>query len=241
MTAPPAVLVAHQPAYLPWPGYFSRLLDVDELVVLDHVQFSERGRQHRNVVRGAPGSAPLRLTVPVRRSFGQPISQVELADEPWADRHWRTLVERYAKAPFWPDHQERLAGIYARPWTHLAPLAEALTHFLLDGFGLKVHLTPSSRLAPSGARTDMLINLCLERGATALRTGTGALGYLNQDQLAHHGIRLEVATYTHPPYGADRRGWVPGLSALDLLLHEGPNAIHVLRAGARTKTKGTAR
>lgn len=35
------VLVAHQPAHLPWPGYFSRLLDADQFVLLDHVLFSK--------------------------------------------------------------------------------------------------------------------------------------------------------------------------------------------------------
>ena len=33
------MLVAHQPAYLAWCGYFSRLLDTGQLVLLDHVQF----------------------------------------------------------------------------------------------------------------------------------------------------------------------------------------------------------
>ncbi|MFB8241659.1 WbqC family protein [Kitasatospora purpeofusca] len=237
MSATADVLVAHQPAYLPWPGYLSRLLDVGELVVLDHVQFSERGRQHRNLVRGGPGSGPVRLTVPVRRAFGKPIREVELAAEPWAARHWRTLTQRYARAPYWREYEERLARIYATPWTHLAPLTEELTRFLLDGFGLGVRLVSSSTLALAGARTDMLVDLCRQRGATVLRTGTGALGYLDQEQLARHGIGLEVATYTHPPYGADRRGLVEGLSALDLLLHEGPGAADILRAGARTETK----
>jgi hypothetical protein len=232
------VLVAHQPAYLPWPGYFSRLLDVGELVLLDHVQFSERGWQHRNLVRGR-GGKPVRLTVPVRRRFGQPINQVQLAEAGWAERHWRTLDQTYHRAPYWDAYRDELREIYERPWTHLAPLAAELTRFLLDGFVLPVRLLASSDLQPAGARTDMLIDLCRRRTADVLRTGTGALGYLDHARLAADGIGLEVATYTHPPYGADRRGWRPGLSALDLLLHEGPAAGDVLRAGARTETKAT--
>lgn len=90
----PQLLVAHQPAYLPWQGYFARLLDVDRLVLLDHVQFSERGRQHRNWIRGHGGGRQL-LSIPVRRSglFGQSVRDVEIADSRWARRHWQTIEQ----------------------------------------------------------------------------------------------------------------------------------------------------
>ncbi|MCB5908099.1 WbqC family protein [Streptomyces pinistramenti] len=236
----PRVLVAHQPAYLPWPGYFSRLLDgVDELVLLDHVQFSERGWQHRNLVRNPAGPQPLRLTVPVRRRFGQSITDVEVADEPWAARHWRTLTQTYARAPYWGDHRSALQHLYERPWQRLAELNHALLQLLLDAFRLPVQLVNSSALRPRGGQTAMLVDLCHRRDATVLRVGTGAAAYLDHPLLAEHRIRVETATYTHPRYGS-ARGWMPGLSALDLLLHEGPNAPSILRAGARTNPKATA-
>ncbi|AJT62433.1 hypothetical protein T261_0744 [Streptomyces lydicus] len=230
------VLVAHQPAYLPWPGFFSRLLDVDELVLLDHVQFSERGWQNRNFVRGPVGTEPIRLTVPVRHRFGQAIRDVETAHSDWARRHWRTLVHSYGRAPYWPNYRGRLEEIFCRQWERLAPLNEALLELLLDGLGLRVCLVRSSALAPGGRQTHMLMNLCRAQGANRLRVGTGALAYLDHDQLAEHGIAVEIATYSHPRYGS-APGWAPGLSALDLLLHEGPNAKAILRAGARTETK----
>ncbi|MFE6385248.1 WbqC family protein [Nocardiopsis dassonvillei] len=65
-----AVLVAHQPAHPPWGSYFSRLLNVDELVLLDHVQFIGHGPQLRNVIRAPRRGRRLRLTVPIRRGFG---------------------------------------------------------------------------------------------------------------------------------------------------------------------------
>ncbi|MCQ6556863.1 WbqC family protein [Streptomyces sp. C10-9-1] len=231
------VLVAHQPAYLPWPGYFSRLADADELVLLDHVQFSERGWQNRNYIRGTAGL--VRLTVPVRRRFGQSIADTRIADASWAGRHWRSLVQTYGRAPYWPEHQEALEAVYQKPWTHLAHVTEALLRLLLDAFDLPVAMVRTSDRPPAGQQTDMLINLCRQRGATRLRVGTGALGYLNLRLLAERAITVEVASYSHPPYGS-APGWRPGLSSLDLLLHEGPNALAVLRAGARTETKVSA-
>ncbi|MFQ6197711.1 WbqC family protein [Streptomyces sp. NPDC000405] len=231
------MLVAHQPAYLPWPGYFSRLLDVDELLLLDHVQFTERGWQHRNRVRGAGGRGPVWLTVPVRRRFRQPINEVRVADPTWARRHWRTLTHAYARAPYWPTYQDQLASLYQRPWDQLVPLDVALIRFLLDSLGLRVNLVYSSRLQPAGTRTDMLVNLCERTDRRILRVGVGAPAYLDHDLLRAHDIDLEVTSYTPSPYGAASHGWAPGLSVLDLLLHEGPAALDVLRAGARTERK----
>ncbi|MGH3869130.1 MAG: WbqC family protein [Pseudonocardiaceae bacterium] len=234
------VLVAHQPAYLPWSGYFSRLLDVRELVVLDHVQFSERGWQHRNFVRGHRD--PVRLTVPIRRRFGQPLHEVRLADaEPWAQRHWRTLVETYRRAPHWAAYADQLEAVYRRAWGHLVPLDLALTELLLRGFGLEVSLVCSSSHRPAGANTQMLVELCRRRGASTLRVGTGAIHYLDTGILQRNGIDVEVASYAHPPYGDPTPRWAPGLSALDLLLYEGPNARAVLERGARTAVWEPAR
>jgi hypothetical protein len=231
MTAGNEVLVAHQPAYLPWCGYFSRLLDTDRLVLLDHVQFAERGYQNRNCIR-APGGGRLRLTVPVRRRFGQPISDVQIAGEqPWAARHWRTLTQSYARAPHWDDCAARLGPVYAKPWTRLADLNAALTQVLLDALGLRVTLLRSSTLSPAGARTGMLIDLCRTAGARVLRTGTGATRYLDRAMLEAGGISIEVASYDCPAYPQGHGPFTPRLSVLDLIANTGPAAAEILRAG----------
>jgi hypothetical protein len=227
------VLVAHQPAYLPWPGYFSRLLDVDRFMLLDHVQFSSGSWQQRNYIAGHDGRSRL-LTVPVSRPHHQPIADVHVHGDEWRPRHWRILREAYQRAPFWPDWESRLAAIYDRPWQRLTALNEALLRILLDGFDLHVEIIRSSELRPAGHKTDMLIDLCRITGAQALRVGTGAVGYLDAERLADAAVGIEVADYRHPPYDQGRPGFTGGLSALDLLLHLGPEARDVLATGATT-------
>jgi hypothetical protein len=225
------VLVAHQPAYLPWCGYFSRLLDAGQLVLLDHVQFAERGYQNRNYIRAADGGR-LRLTVPVHRRFGQPISGVHIADDqPWAARHWRALTQAYSRAPHWDACAARLEPVYARPWTCLADLNITLTQALLDALGLPVTLLRSSAIAPAGASTAMLIDLCRRTGASVLRTGTGATSYLDHALLDAAGISVEVATYANPAYPQGGGPFTPRLSVLDLIASTGPAAADILRAG----------
>lgn len=224
------VLVAHQPAYLPWPGYFSRLIDVERLVLLDHVQFSERGWQHRNWVRG-PNGVPVRLTVPVAHHFGQRLNQARIADDRWRARHWRTLRESYTHAPYWSAYEEPLRAVYQRSWIDLTDLTSALLRIMLDGLELPVELVTSTSLRPVGTKTAMLIDLCRKVDAQILRVGSGALKYLDGAALAEAGVMVEVARYNPVDLGGPRTA--PPLSALDLLLQHGPDARdHVLDGGS---------
>ncbi|MBB5159288.1 WbqC family protein [Saccharopolyspora phatthalungensis] len=234
---PPKVLVAHQPSYLPWQGYFARLFDVDQLVLLDHVQFAERGVQHRTWIRGHTGGRQ-RLSVPVRRTgrYPQPIRDVAIADPRWAHRHWRTLSQIYRRAKYFDTYAEDLHAIYHQPWTTLTAVNTTLIKLVSRALGLDIQLIPSSSLDPTGTKTAMLVDLCRRTGATVLRVGTGAPHYLDTRLLTQAGIAIEVATYTHHPYPQGRGPFVPNLAALDPVLHHGPHAREILAAGASTRT-----
>lgn len=235
MSAPArGVLAAHQPAYLPWPGFFSRLLDLDRLLVLDHVQYSRGGWQQRNYLLTAAGRQ--RLTVPVARAFGQPISAAKVSGDRWRLRHWQTITAAYRRAPYFPQWSGPLEDIYARPWESLAELNVALIGLLLRGFGIEAELVFSSQLRPAGHATSMLASLCQITGADTLRVGTGATGtgatghggYLDRDLLARAGISVQVAGFGYRPYPQAFQGFTGGLSALDLLLNCGPGARQIL-------------
>ncbi|WP_159944907.1 WbqC family protein [Nocardiopsis sp. FR6] len=234
MTGRTSVLVAHQPAYLPWGGYFSRLLDVDELVLLDHVQFVGRGPQCRNLIR-APRGGALRLTVPVRRGFGQPINRIRTADEPWAARHWRSITSSYRRAPYWELYADRLHAIYHQQWTHLAELNTALTSLVLEALGMNVTLTSSSQLRPRGTRTEMLLDLARIKGATRLRVGPSGPSYLDRDLVSRAGVDVEVASYTPPVHAQGPGRFTPGLAALDTLMWTGPAARDLLASASSVR------
>ncbi|MCK5920942.1 MAG: WbqC family protein, partial [Methylococcales bacterium] len=42
----------HQPDFVPYLGFFQRLLMADVFVILDDVQFIRRGWQHRDYIKG---------------------------------------------------------------------------------------------------------------------------------------------------------------------------------------------
>jgi hypothetical protein len=95
-------VAVHQPNYAPWCGYFAKMLAVDAFVFFDDAQLPQ-GRSPVSRVKIASGhDADQWLTVPVRKGV-KPIREVELADEPWAERHRRTLQQTYGKTTHFAD------------------------------------------------------------------------------------------------------------------------------------------
>lgn len=44
------VVAIHQPEHLPWLGFFNKMANADEFVILDNVQYRKRYFQNRNKI-----------------------------------------------------------------------------------------------------------------------------------------------------------------------------------------------
>jgi len=211
------VLVAiHQPHYLPWLGYLHRMAQADLFIVLDHVQFERGNYQNRTQVR-VNGAAHW-LTVPVvQRSQKERIDE-KLIDtrQDWDAGHFETLRRAYGQAAVAP-----LRAIYETPWERLVDLNDAMLQFLRARFGIRTPLINSSELDVKGAKSELVLNLCLAVGADALLVGLGgSRRYLDRGAFAAAGVELVFQEFTHPVYAQRGPGaFIPGLSAVDMLFN----------------------
>ena len=211
------MLVAiHQPHYLPWLGYLHRMAQADLFIVLDHVQFERGNYQNRTQVR-VNGAAHW-LTVPVvQRSQKERIDE-KLIDtrQDWDASHFETLRRAYGQAAVAP-----LRAIYETPWERLVDLNDAMLQFLRARFGIRTPLINSAELDVKGAKSELVLNLCLAVGADALLVGLGgSRRYLDRGAFAAAGVELVCQEFTHPVYAQRGAGpFIPGLSALDMLFN----------------------
>lgn len=222
-------ITLHQPNYLPWIGFFHKLSLCDGIVLLDHVQYEKNGPTNRNQIKGVNGA--LRLTVPVRMKgrFGQAVKDVEIDPAGgWGERHWKTMSQAYARAPYFLEHAPWFEALYARAWERLAPLNEEIIRYLAGAFGLSPRIWRSSELPAEGTKSEMLAGLCRAVGADGCLTGTGSKDYLDPAVFTAAGIRHEFHAFRHPVYPQGRGAFVSHLSAVDLLFHAGPGAREVL-------------
>ena len=238
------MLVAiHQPHYLPWLGYLSRMATADRFVLLDHVQHERRGYQNRTRIR--VGGEARWLTVPVeQRSRHEAIAEKRVDNRLAGARHWSrvhflTLRHAYREARYVDAYASALKGIYAARYERLVDLNAALLEFLRDAFGIRTPLVHSSSLAAQGTKSELVLDICRRVKASALLVGLGASRrYLDRAAFARAGIALVFQEFEHPQYPqCGPAPFIAGLSALDLLFNCGPDSRRVLAAAARQEER----
>lgn len=225
-----------QPTYLPWTGYFALMDQVDQFVLLDDVEFSRQSWQQRNRIKTHNGR--LWLTVPVYHTgrSGQLINEVEINQEiNWETAHYKSLKQSYCSATFWDDNRMWLRDIYESSWQRLCPLNETVVAELASLLGISATIHSSSDLNAGTGRVDRLIRTCQILSADEYLSPIGSFGYIEADNLfPQAGIRLLYQHYEHPTYRQLHGEFISHLSAVDLLLNEGPSSLEVIRSGQRT-------
>ncbi len=218
----------HQPQFLPWLGYLDKIDQTDLFIMLETVQFKKNEWQNRNRIRTSKGWQW--LTVPVLHHFGQRIDEVLInpASE-WKAQHLRALEMHYARAPYRNHYLSQLRELYSRPWTKLSDLNKAVVQWLLKAYGITTPIQHASDHQSRDEPTDRLIDLCRAVGATEYLAGPGAEHYMDTPRFEASGIRLELQAFKHPIYRQMYEPFEPNLSALDLLLIQGGNALTTLR------------
>ena len=223
-----------QPAYLPWLGYFDRLLKSDLHIVLDHVNIDASSKTkfaNRNKVRTADGWCW--LTVPLQskgRHGNMLLNEVEISsDSGWRQKHWGTLRACYSRSAYFAAHQAFFEGVYSRDWAKLCELTDFTTQYLRTAVGAKCPTLRSSAMGVPGEKAELILNLCRTVGATAYLSGPFGRDYLNADDFAAAGIQLVFHDYPHPTYEQTFPGFEPYMSVVDLLFQCGPSSGSILQ------------
>ncbi|HVF67611.1 MAG TPA: WbqC family protein [Pyrinomonadaceae bacterium] len=233
------MLVAiHQPEHMPWLGFFEKLLRADVFVLLDDVQFSKGDFQNRNRVKGRDGAQW--LTVPVAHRFGQRINEVETAGGAWRAKHWKTLRSCYARAAHFGEFAGAFEEFYARPWARLSELNVEAIRVLARAFGVEKRFVFSSALDAVGQKSELVLNICKAVGATRYYSGRAGSTYLDADAFGRASVEIVVQEFEHPVYEQvfmKEQGFVPNLSALDLLFNRGAGGLGLLEGAARKTSR----
>ena len=213
-----------QSNYLPWRGYFDIIHDVDVFVFYDDVQYTVNDWRNRNRVKTANG--PVWLTVPVGNQNDRRICDVELRDPSWARKHWRTIEQSYSRAPHFSMVSDFLRETYARSWTSLSELNQTLIKTIAGDFlGIRTTFRDSREFRVDGQKSDRLLSLLTELGATEYVSGPAAQNYLDVDVYRQAGITVEWKDYsTYPEYPQLHGAFVPNVSVVDLLVSCGPSS-----------------
>lgn len=221
----------HQPQYWPWPPYLHKILSADVFVFLDTVQYSKNGLQNRNQIKTAQG--PSWLTVPVKASLSDSIRATRISDNKALAKHWKSITQNYARTPGFERWGEEIRALLAGGHETIDQVSRATVEWMMGKLEQGKEMVAASGLIDSGAKGSALVaEICRTLGATEYLTGTGALAYMEQEHFRSAGCRVLVQEWDSPTYAQahPKAGFVPDLSALDLLLNEPDRAGEIIRA-----------
>lgn len=214
-------VAVHQPNYAPWSGYFAKMFVSDVFVFFDDVQLPQ-GRSYVSRAKIAKGKDDEQwLTVPVSKSGSPSINEVRLADPGFATKHLSTLRQSYARTPYLDEVLDLVAPVYERAGESLATFNMDLIRTLAGHLGWEGRFVLSSE-RPSDLRADERIaDLVSWVGGDTYVSGAGGENYQTDQTYKDRGVELEVRTYRPVEYARSGWDWVPGLSCLDALFHQG--------------------
>ncbi len=220
----------HQPNYLPWIGFFSKIKYSNYFIILNTAEYPKGSIINRNKIRTNEGWNY--LTIPIgRRLHGTRICDIKLPiDKTWMITHWRTIKHHYMKANFFRLHQNFFKNLYQKDFEYLWQINEEIIFYLFGCFGIKVEVKRASELHvnPDLRKTDMVIELLKSVNADTYLSGPSGRVYLDYKKFKQSNIDLKFFEFKHPVYRQRYNGFESTMSAIDLLFNVGSQSCEIL-------------
>ena len=157
-------------------------------------RYSKQTLRNRCSIYGANGK--ITLSLPVKRIHGKDtiMSEALLSyEEPWQQIHWRSIKSAYGRSPYFEFYEDKIEAIYNKKQTHLLDFLIDCNVLILDI--LKMNHPKINQEAVNIAQQKRL------------------------DLLAHNQAYPEDTNYYQ--IFEDRHGFIPNLSVLDWVFHNG--------------------
>jgi len=219
----------HQPNYLPYAGFFDKIIKSDVFIIYDTSQFRKNNFQNRNRICSSDGWQW--LTIPVKHSFGQMIKEVEINYPQKAlKNNWMKLKTLYGKAPFFRQYCSIFEDIYCSDYVKLADLNYDLILAACKILDLNPKFIKSSSMKSIQSKsTGAIIEMCKQADADTYVSGKSGKTYLDIELINKSGIKVTFQDFVLPVYKQfNNSTFQPGMSIIDLIFNYGKNAVKLL-------------
>ena len=209
--------VLTHPLYLAPVPLYVHLYAADRFVIDDVSPFVKQTYRSRAAIASESGAQ--QLTIPVVHDGGRvAMRDVRISEHGnWRHQHWNAIVSAYRKSPFFEYYADDFAHFY-----------EEKDGFLMD-FNLRLHGVVSELLG-------------LERGVEFLSArDVDAAAVSDLRNIAEPKALASMQGVGELPYYqvfAQRNGFIPSLSIVDLLFNTGPEGLLLLRDSAVAGERG---
>ena len=215
-----------QSCYIPWKGYFDLIHSVDEFVLFDDCPVHSAGLAQPQPHQDTGRTCWLTIPVHSKGHYLAPINEIAVSDDSWGARHWRSLASSYARAPYFRTYADSFEQLYLEcRETRLSAINYAWITAICEILDIRTRLTWSMDYQLVEGKTERLVEICRQAGATTYLSGPAARSYIQPEIFRAAGVELEYFSYQgYREYSQLFPPFDHFVSILDLLFNEGPNA-----------------
>ncbi len=218
------IVVIHQPDFLPYLGFFSRLDKADIYVVFDNVQYvrnSSRAWTSRDKIKTQNGEKWIKVRTK-KAPMGTAINQILLSeDESWREDHINLITQNYKNAPYFKQIMPFIDELYQYRCERMMDFNLKSIRLLMELFDIRVETVIASDLNPVGKNNLLIIDIMKKLNCHKYLSGIGAKDYFVPEPYEQAGIEVIWQDFKHPVYRQQYDGFIPYLSSIDLLFNCG--------------------
>jgi hypothetical protein len=224
------IISANQPYFLPFPGFFLKVLLSDIFIILDSVQFP-RGTTWITRNRLKYDQGELWMTIPVwKKGLGlQKINEVMICNEGrWPKKYLTSIKNAYQNAPYLKDHLDFIESIFSSEFNKLIDINLAILRYLMEHLRIHTRIMLLSELGIDATGSRLLIEICKKLKVDSFLSQSPTKKNIDANMFKDTNVKLRFINLPHPVYPQLWGDFIPNLSVFDLILNCGPKAHDIL-------------
>lgn len=197
--------------FLPPIQFFALALNESQILFEKFEHYEKGTYRNRCYIAGPNGR--IMLSVPLKKGKNQhtPINRVAISyDHPWQHLHWQSLCSAYRSSPYFEYYEDDFKPFFHQKHKFLFEFNMALLNLLFKLFQMEKHISFTHQYSD----------------------GSSTLFRDYRSSIHPNKNKSRLSSFSCPQYGqvfCDKTGFLPNLSAVDLLFNEGPNALTMLQ------------
>ena len=220
-----------QPTFLPGLSFFSLIIQSDNFVFLDNVQFQKQSWQQRNQIM--INDKKSWIIVPIKKSEKKEINQIKILNDNIHKKILKTIKQNYCKTQFFDEYWESFEKIFIKSCDtrYLSVLNINIIKWICEKLNINCNFSISSNYGNSQSKIERLISINKKLNTSIYLSPIGAYNYLSNSKIKfkNHNIDLVFNNYDETKSIIDNKRL--NLSVIDLLFNYGYSSKKIILKG----------
>lgn len=224
-------LAINQPYFFPYLGYFSLIKHTDQFILLDHVQFIQKGWIHRNrVLSNVGGFQYIRIPLQQHRQKDL-ITDIRIDDrEDWRSGILQNLLYYKKHAPYYRETLETVEKALAVETDSITKLNQHSLQVVCQYLGIAADLPVFTELGittpEAKAKDDTPLNICnAVGGVTEYWNLEGGAAFYDRSKFQEAGYQIYFQKMNLWEYPQIQGEFETALSIIDVMMFNEPEMI----------------